>query len=291
MPRAALSAFSSDRPTTSRPSSGRLPFAVVGLIVLLILAGCAVSPTGRRQVILMSPLEMSQMGETAFAQMKESQPRSTDSARTAYVQCVAQAIIAELTPAELRPVAIASWEVELFADRTANAFALPGGKMGVHTGLLRVATTPDQLAAVLGHEVAHVLAQHGNERVSQSTLAESGMAMAQVMIGADTPEKQQLFGLLGAGMQYGVIMPFGRAQESEADEIGLRLMARAGFDPRQAISLWENMARAAAGPQPPEILSTHPSHGTRIARQTAAMPEALQLYATARAAGRRPSCR
>jgi predicted Zn-dependent protease len=151
--------------------------------------------------------------------------------------------------------------------------------------------TPSQLATVLGHEVSHVLARHGNERVSQSALAQSGMLFAQILIGADTPEKQELFGLLGLGMQYGVLMPFSRAQESEADEIGILLMARAGFDPRESVVLWQNMARASGGQSPPEFMSTHPSHSTRIRRLEAAMPVALRFYEQAVATGHRPDCR
>jgi predicted Zn-dependent protease len=235
--------------------------------------------------------EMAAMGTTAFEDMKKTNPISKDAAETAYVRCVATSITDVLAPQELAGLAITSWEVVLFEEPSANAFALPGGKIGVHTGLLEVARTQDQLATVLGHEVAHVLARHGNERVTQSSLAEMGMGLVQVLAGVDTPEKQQLFGLLGVGMQYGVLMPFGRSQESEADEVGLMLMARAGFDPRQSITLWQNMEAASGGMAPPEILSTHPSHGTRIERLNAKMTDAMKVQAQAKAAGRTPSCR
>jgi predicted Zn-dependent protease len=238
----------------------------------------------------MSEAQMAEMGRAAFTDMQSRTPRSVNSRQTTYVRCVANSIIAILTPPELRPIAVDRWEIELFADPTANAFALPGGKIGVHTGLLGVAVTQSQLATVLGHEVSHVLARHGNERVSQSALAQSGMTLAQILVGADTPEKEQLFGLLGLGMQYGVLMPFSRAQESEADEIGILLMARAGFDPRESVALWQNMARASGGQSPPEFMSTHPSHSTRIRRLEAAMPVALRFYEQAVEAGRRPNC-
>jgi predicted Zn-dependent protease len=252
---------------------------------------CATSPTGRRQLLVMSEAQMAEMGRAAFSDMQSRTPRSVNSRQTNYVRCVANAIIEILTPLELRPIAVDLWEIELFADPTANAFALPGGKIGVHTGLLGVAVTQSQLATVLGHEVSHVLARHGNERVSQSTLAQSGMLFAQILVGADTQEKQELFGLLGLGMQYGVLMPFSRAQESEADEIGILLMARAGFDPRESVVLWQNMARASGGQSPPEFMSTHPSHSTRIGRLEAAVPVALRFYEQAIAAGHRPNCR
>jgi predicted Zn-dependent protease len=265
----------------------------VFLVSVLVaeLAGCVTSPTGRNQILLNSEAQMAQMGRTAFADIQSKTPRSVSTGRTGYVRCVASAVTAILSPQELRPIAVDRWEVDLFEDATANAFALPGGKIGVNTGLLDVAVTPGQLAAVLGHEVSHVLARHGNERISLSTLAQSGMVAAQIMLGADTPEKQSLFGLLGLGVQYGVLMPFGREQESEADEIGILLMARAGFDPRESVALWQNMARMSGGQAPPEFMSTHPSHTTRIARLKAAMPVALRFYEQARASGLRPSCR
>ncbi|MAG34344.1 MAG: peptidase [Deltaproteobacteria bacterium] len=256
------------------------------------MVACATSPTGRRQLLLMSETQMAEMGRAAFVQMQGELPRSTDSAATGYVRCVADAIVDVLRPEEVRGLAVQKWEVELFEDDSANAFALPGGKMGVHTGLLKIARTPSQLAAVLGHEVGHVLARHGNARVSNSQLAQTGMAAASVFLGSGDPAtQQQLIGLLGAGVQFGVLMPFGRGDESEADEIGIELMARAGFDPRESVTLWENMGRGADGQAPPEFLSTHPSHSTRISQLRALMPEALPLYEQARSAGRRPSCR
>jgi predicted Zn-dependent protease len=182
------------------------------------------------------------------------------------------------------------WEVEVFAEPSANAFALPGGKIGVHTGMLEVARTPDQLATVLAHEVAHVAAQHSNERLSRSSLAELGLGVAELMVGADTPARQQLMALLGLGTQVGVLLPFDRAQESEADLLGLQMMARAGFDPRGSVELWRAMEEAGGG-APPEFLSTHPSSATRIQQLQRAMPQALALYQRARERGRDPDCR
>jgi predicted Zn-dependent protease len=261
------------------------------VLALWLVAACATSPTGRSQLVMLPESQMAEMGRTAFTDMKSQGVLSTDAAKTAYVRCVATAITDVLEPREVQGLAISSWEVELFEDPSANAFALPGGSIGVHTGMLNVAKTQDQLAAVLGHEVGHVLARHGNERVSQSTLAQTGMQMAQVIAGADSPERQQLLGLLGVGVQFGVLMPFSRTQESEADQIGLELMARAGFDPRESVTLWQNMEAAAAGASPPELLSTHPRHGTRIARLQAGLDEAMPIYEQARAAGRTPRCR
>jgi len=235
---------------------------------------------------------MAEMGRLAFVQIKGEIATSTDAGETAYVRCVANSIIRILGPRDLSGLAVGDWEVELFQDDSANAFALPGGRIGVHTGLLRVATTPAQLAAVLGHEVGHVLAHHGNARVSNSQLAQSGVAVASIFLGGGDPEAQQeMMGYLGLGVQVGLLMPFSRADESEADQIGLELMARAGFDPRESVSLWQNMGRASGGRAPPEFLSTHPSHSTRIRQLRAHMAGVLPLYQQAQAAGRRPSCR
>ncbi|MHA7837295.1 MAG: M48 family metallopeptidase [bacterium] len=266
--------------------------AHVALLALLLLLACATSPTGRRQLLLMPESQMAEMGRSAFTEMKSEMPTVADgSDQAVYVRCVADAIVETLRPEQVRGLAIQEWEVEVFQDDSANAFALPGGKIGVHTGLLRVAENQDQLATVVGHEIGHVLAQHGNARVSNSQLAQSGLAIASVFMGGDPQTQQQLMGLLGLGVQVGVLMPFSRAHESEADEIGLELMARAGFDPREAVSLWQNMGQAAGGQAPPEFLSTHPSHGTRITQLQQKMNEVLPIYQRAREEGRTPECR
>lgn len=265
-----------------------MPRAAVLACLLLVLVACATSPLGRSQLMLVSDAQMAEMGVAAFDQMKKEQPVSKDARATAYVRCVADAVTAAL-PADAHP---GGWEVVVFQDRTANAFALPGGKIGVNTGLLPVARNQDQLATVLGHEVAHVIARHGAERVSQSQTADllqAGVAASGVVDPATSTGKLAL-GALGLGVQYGVLMPYSRTQESEADLLGLDTMARAGFDPRQSVALWKNM-EAAGGQQPPEFLSTHPSHETRIQDLEKRIPQALELMKQARAAGHRPSCK
>jgi predicted Zn-dependent protease len=259
-------------------------FCLVAL-VLLAAVGCATSPLGRSQLILFPDAEMAQMGAAAFQEMQQQTPPSTDPVHNAYVQCVSNYIIRAL-PGE-RPEA---WEVRVFEDEAVNAFALPGRKIGVYTGLLRVAENQDQLATVIGHEVAHVQANHSNERVSTDFVTKSGLQLAQVAAGASTATQRQLFGLLGLGAQVGVLLPFGRTQEAEADLIGLDLMADAGFDPRESAKLWQNMAREG-GQQPPEFLSTHPSSERRIVELNARMSAAMQRSLKARSAGRNPDCR
>jgi predicted Zn-dependent protease len=229
------------------------------------------------------------MGVAAYQELKASTPLSRNPEVNAYVQCVADELTRTL---ETEPGAGSTnqWEVSVFADEQVNAFALPGGKIGVYQGLLAVADNQHQLATVLAHEIAHVLARHSNERISTQYATSAGLDLVSVVAGADTPAKQTLFGLLGIGAQVGVLLPFGRRQENEADLVGLELMARAGFDPRQSVELWQNMI-AASGNSPPEFLSTHPSGESRIRALEDAMPAVLVLAEKARASGRRPDCR
>jgi len=253
-----------------------------GLIGLSILAGCATSPTGRSQLMFMPESQMTQMGLQAFDNIKKETPVDKNVTTNAYVQCVGQAIT--------REVGRGGWEIVVFEDKDANAFALPGNKIGVNTGLLKVAENQDQLATVIGHEVAHVLSHHSNERVSQKFAVEQGVALISAMASPRSGAGQSVMGLLGVGAQYGILMPYSRIQESEADQLGLDLMAKAGFNPRESINLWKNMTRAGGG-QPPEFLSTHPSHSTRITDLNAHMPAALQLQQKALQLGKHPSCR
>ncbi|ASK33927.1 M48 family metallopeptidase [Alloalcanivorax mobilis] len=251
-------------------------------LTVLILTACATSPLGRHQFLLLPESEMDQMGVTAYAQMKEEQPTVSGTSQSRYVQCVADAITAVVDDGQ-------TWEVTVFKDDTANAFALPGGKIGVHTGLLKVAKNQDQLAAVLGHEVGHVIAHHSNERMSLQYATQTGAQLLAALAGSESGEKSTLFALLGVGTQYGIALPFSRKHESEADVIGLQLMAEAGFNPEQSVALWRNMAQAN-GNSPPEFLSTHPSNESRIKGLEANMPKAQGLYQQAKTAGKRPSC-
>lgn len=243
----------------------------------LLLPSCATSPEGRKQFIIVPDEQMATMGAQAFQELKAQQTIETDAKTTAYVQCVAGEIIHTL-PSENQEK---EWEVVVFKDPTPNAFALPGGKIGVHSGLLTVAKTPAQLATVIGHEVGHVLANHGAERVSEQFAAQGGLAVISSVFAGRGAQYDLLMSALGLGAQFGILLPHSRAQESEADVIGLNLMAQGGFDPQHSIHLWENMAKAGGG-QPIEFLSTHPSHGTRIENLTSNMPEAMQTYKTVR---------
>ena len=235
-------------------------FKVSLLSTSLVLAACVTSsPTGRNQVLLFDGSEMSQLGVQSFEEMKRTQTINQDPKINAYVQCVSTSITSTLG----KQSGFEEWEVVVFDSEQVNAFALPGGKIGVYTGLLKVAKNEDQLATVIGHEIAHVQANHSNERLSTSKLAGYGTQLGQVAL--QSTEYQEIgMTALGLGVQYGVIMPYGRAQESESDILGLHLMHNAGFDAKQSIELWKNMAIAAGGNEPLEFLSTHPSNENRI---------------------------
>lgn len=254
-------------------------------LALYLIAGCSTSPTGRTQLAFLPDSQMNQLGAQQFSAMTSKQPIEKDPSTNRYVKCITGAIL----PLVGTRADFANWEVVVFKQSEANAFALPGGKIGVLTGILPVAKTPGQLAAVLGHEVGHVIARHGNERVSQSLAAQGGLILAGEL-SKDSKNQQLLMGLLGLGAQYGILLPFGRTQESEADRIGLDLMAQAGFDPQESVELWKNMDKNSGGNRPPEFLSTHPSNARRIHDLQANMPHALELYRQAQAEGRNPNC-
>jgi predicted Zn-dependent protease len=176
------------------------------------------------------------------------------------------------------------WQVSVVDDPQANAFCLPGGKMVVYTGILPVAQTEAGLATVLGHEMAHATSRHGSQRLLQSQVANTLMMGAQASLAfgeMDPQQKMAVMAAVGAGAKYGVILPFSRQHETESDEIGLYYMARAGYDPREAIGFWERMSEGSGGRQAPEFASTHPSHGTRIERLKEHMDKAMQEYAGA----------
>ncbi len=171
------------------------------------------------------------------------------------------------------------WQASLIESDQVNAFCLPGGKIAVYTGILKVARDEAGLAVVMGHEMAHAIARHGAQRILQQQSMQTVLTGAQFSLGGMDYDTQRLvMGALGAGAQYGVMLPFSRDHESEADEMGLMYSARAGYDPRVAPAFWQRMAQASSGGQPPEFASTHPSHQTRIAHLEALMPRAMAEY-------------
>jgi predicted Zn-dependent protease len=171
-----------------------------------------------------------------------------------------------------------NWDVNVIESDQANAFCLPGGKIAVYTGIIPIAQNQDALAAIMGHEIAHALLRHSGERMAQQKLVQLGSMAAGVAVGDMEPQQQRaIMAVMGAGAQYGVLLPFSRDHESEADEVGLMLAAAACYDPREAVGLWERMGQAKGGQAPPEFMSTHPSGSTRIQHLQALMPTALEL--------------
>lgn len=172
------------------------------------------------------------------------------------------------------------WQYELIDDQQANAFCLPGGKVAVYSGILPITQNENGLAVVMGHEIAHAIARHGAERMAHQKLVQIGAMATSVAVGEMEPQQRQLvLGALGVGAQFGILLPFSRDHESEADYMGLIYVARACFDPREAPKLWERMSEMGGGGSPAEFMSTHPSHSTRIRQFEEWMPEALKIRA------------
>lgn len=239
----------------------------------LLAAACQTVPlTGRHQLLLISPQEEKSLGEEAYKKTLKESKLSQDQAATDMVRRVGQRIAKAADRPDFE------WEFNLVEDKTPNAFCLPGGKVVFYTGILPFTKDETGLAVVMGHEVAHALARHGAERMSTGLLTDLAGKTAGAIFGGGSPETasavEQAFGI-GAGV--GVVLPFGRQQESEADRIGLTLMAKAGYDPRQATEFWKRMSQGQNG-APPEFLSTHPSDATRIKQIQGWLPEAMKVY-------------
>jgi predicted Zn-dependent protease len=244
-----------------------------GIIALgFVLGGCV------------SQGQIEQESDTQFSQMKAQMPVTTSLADAAYVRCVSSAIIKQLE----EPYASYDWEIVVFDDEAMNAFAMPGGKIGVFTGIFKVATDQDGLAAVIGHEIAHVTRDHSLERANRTMVTQNAAIFGSEVLDASTG--METTDLMVMGAELGLLRPYGRGQESEADLVGLKYMAAAGFDPRASIELWTNMGKEN-GDGPAEWLSTHPSGDTRIGDLAGELTEALPIYNAARAAGRKPNCR
>ncbi len=239
-----------------------------------VLAACETVPvTGRSQLQLISPAEESQMGAQAFQDIVSKAKVSDDPALNALVTRVGSRIVTATGKTQY------AWEYKVIQDdRQANAFALPGGKVAVYTGILPITRDEPGLAVVLGHEIGHVVARHGGERISQQMGVQTVTGILAGLASNNPATVQMVGAALGAGASVGVLLPWSRQQESEADHLGLIFMAKAGYDPRAAVELWERMAEASKGQRPPEFLSTHPSEATRIQQLQGWMPEALKYY-------------
>ncbi len=254
-----------------------LVFSLVTLSVAF-WGGCTTVPvTGRSQLNLMSPGEEMQLGLTSFEQLKKETPISKDAAANALVQKAGKRIAAIAQP----DMPKAQWEFVVFENKEANAFCLPGGKVGVYTGILPITKDESGMATVLGHEIAHAVARHGGERMSEAMLMQTGGQILGATLSSTDPRTQA-----AASVAYGVTttlgrqLPHSRRQESEADEIGLIYMARAGYDPEAAIGFWQRFAAYSQqqGGGVPAFLRTHPTDETRIQQLKALMPRAKAEY-------------
>ena len=262
----------------SRTTFKVVPLLIAGLFILFQFLGAErfTNPeTGRVQRVAFSSDQEEALGLEAYQQVLSSENVVESGPDAELVREVAGRIAAQTGEAAKG----FNWQVSLVESEQINAFCLPGGKIVVYTGILPVARDETGLATVIGHEVAHAVARHGAQRVFQNQLVQTALVGASFSMGdMDYQQRQALMGLLGAGAQYGVLLPFGREHEVEADQMGLLYMARAGYDPRESIGFWERMGEAAGGGQPPEFASTHPSHGTRIENLKEAMPRAIREY-------------
>ena len=264
----------------------RITYAsVIAIVIITWFSGCTTNPYTKRSQLLVIPEDYEMdLGAQAYQQVLEDPKTkiSHDPIELEPVERVAKRIIevAERSRYAKRANEF-DWQVSVIKDdKVKNAFALPGGKIAIYTGIFPMAKNEAGLAAIMGHEVIHALARHGAERMSHKLGAQVVLTGAQLTLqgsGVNTANSNTIMQALGLGAQVGVILPFGREHESEADYVGLLLAAQAGYDPREAVRVWERMSEAG-GKQPPEFLSTHPSHGSRINQLKSWMPEAMQYY-------------
>lgn len=260
----------------------KLSILLIG--ALFLLSGCGSVPvTGRKQMLLVSDQEVLTLSLQQYDEFIKSAPLSTNKANTALVQKVGRSI-ANSVEAYMRQNGYESelanyrWEFNLVKSADVNAFCMPGGKIVVYEGILPVTKDETGLAVVIGHEVAHAIAKHSNERMSQQMLQQYGSTAVGMAIDGSSQATQAIVAsVYGIGTQYGVMLPFSRKQELEADNLGLIFMAMAGYDPSQAEAFWTRMSQASGG-SVAEFTSTHPSDETRIKKIREALPEALKYY-------------
>ena len=249
-------------------------FSCVASVALVLLAtGCAqgVEPLGLN---LVSPQQETQLGLEAWQEITQKEPVARDPAAQARIRAIGQRLV-DAAGANQQP-----WEFVVFENPEVNAFALPGGKVGVYTGLISLAENDAQLAAVIGHEIGHVLAHHPAKRVSSQMAAQTGVTLAQAGLAAAGVSYGEAAGqILGLGAQYGVVLPHSRTQEYEADSIGLQMMATAGYDPREALKFWARMnQKKGTGPGWAEFMSTHPVGPHRIEAMERQLSQVMPVY-------------
>jgi predicted Zn-dependent protease len=264
----------------------RLQSHVVLFIACSIFAfSCSTVPvTGRKQLNLVPQSEMLSMSTQEYGSFLKQNKLSSDQKATSRVRLVGGRIQGAVEryfkdKGMSDQLSGYKWEFNLVESKEVNAWCMPGGKVVVYTGILPITKDDNGLAVVMGHEIAHAVAQHGNERMSQELLAQyGGMALNEALASKPAETKQLWMSVFGAGVQVGALLPFSRTQESEADHLGLIFMAMAGYDPQGAVSFWQRMAQQSGGNAPPEFLSTHPSDQSRIQKIQGEIPEAMQYY-------------
>ena len=258
---------------------------VAVLLVSVTLTACSTVPvTGRSQLNLIPGSSMLSMSAQQYGTFLKENKLSQNQQQVATVKRVGgriqDAVERYFAASGLQDyLKKYKWEFNLVEDKQVNAWCMPGGKVVVYTGILPVAQDDTGLAVVMGHEIAHAIAEHGNERMSQGLLAQlGGTALATALSTQPDATRQLWMSVYGVGAQYGALMPYGRMQESEADHLGLVFMTMAGYDPNAAVTFWERMAAQKGGKAPPEFLSTHPADATRIANIKRLIPEVLAKY-------------
>jgi predicted Zn-dependent protease len=260
---------------------------IIAAVLATGIASCTQNKiTGRNQLALFNEADIQSMAAQQYQQfLSQNKVVSTSASKdaemvrrvgTRLVSAINQYYASKGQTAELEGY---KWEYNLVDSKEANAWCMPGGKIVVYTGLLPITQNEAALAVVVGHEIAHALAKHGNERMSQASLQQLGGVALQTAIANKSPAAQNIFmSAYGIGSNVGALLPFSRKQELEADHYGLIFAAMAGYNPQEAIPLWERMKAAAGSSKPPEILSTHPAEDTRIQKLREMMPEALKYY-------------
>jgi predicted Zn-dependent protease len=253
--------------------------------LLLLLSGCTeVAITGRKQFNLVPDSMMNSMAFQSYSEFLTQNTLSKDSSNTQLVKRVGsriqKAVEQYCTQNNLSDrLQGYQWEFNLIENDELNAWAMPGGKMVVYTGLLKVTQSEAGLATVMGHEIAHVFAKHGAERMTHGLIVDmGGAALSKALANSPAQTKDLFMQSYGVGTQVGVLLPYSRTHETEADHLGLIFMAMAGYNPNEAVNFWQRMAVAKQGPQPIEILSTHPTDSTRIRNIQNLVPEAMQYY-------------
>jgi predicted Zn-dependent protease len=255
------------------------------LALLPPLVGCStVAVTGRSQLDLIPASTMLSLSDEQYGAFLSENKLSTNQGQTALVKRVGariQGAVEDYFRSENMSDQLQGydWQFNLIESKEANAWCMPGGRVVVYTGILPVTQTEAGLAVIVAHEIAHAVAEHGGERMSQELLAQlGGMALSEAVSKKPEQTQQIYMTAFGLGAQYGALLPFSRLQENEADHLGLIFMAMAGYDPNEALVFWRRMSRSNAGQAPPEFMSTHPSDATRIEKIEKEMPEAMQYY-------------